>query len=120
MIKEIIKVNDLIVQYDDFVLFDNLSFNVNKKDVFIIMGASGCGKSSLLKVLTGLVIPSKGNVFIDDKEFLSAGFEEKKEIMKNFGVLYQSGALFSSMSLKENVMMPLELYSPYSSYWFSF
>ena len=107
MIKEIIKVNNLIVQYDDFVLFDNLSFDVNKKDIFIIMGASGCGKSSLLKVLTGLVKPSKGEVFIDDKDFLRADTLNKKEIMKNFGVLYQSGALFSSMSLKENVMMPL-------------
>lgn len=114
MIKEIIKVNNLIVQYDDFVLFDNLSFDVNKKDIFIIMGASGCGKSSLLKVLTGLVKPSKGEVFIDDKDFLRADVLNKKEIMKNFGVLYQSGALFSSMSLKENVMMPLELYSSYS------
>ena len=114
MIKEIIKVNNLIVQYDDFVLFDNLSFDVNKKDIFIIMGASGCGKSSLLKVLTGLVKPSKGEVFIDDKDFLRADTLNKKEIMKNFGVLYQSGALFSSMSLKENVMMPLELYSSYS------
>ncbi len=114
MIENIISVKDLVVQYDDFVLFDNLNFEVNKKDIFFIMGASGCGKSSLLKVLTGLVTPFKGEVLIDGNNFSNASFEQKKEIMKNCGVLYQSGALFSSMSLKENVMMPLELYSHYS------
>ena len=110
----IISVKDLIVQYDDFVLFDNLNFNVNDKDIFFIMGASGCGKSSLLKVLTGLVAPNKGEVIIDGNNFSGASFEQKNEIMKNCGVMYQSGALFSSMSLKENVMMPLELYSSYT------
>lgn len=113
MINDIIKVNNLNVQYGDFILFNNLNFTVNKKDIFIIMGASGCGKSSLLKVLTGLVKPSNGDVFIDGKDFFNARIEVKKEIMKNFGVLYQNGALFSSMSLKENIMMPLELYSSY-------
>ncbi|MBQ8750620.1 MAG: ATP-binding cassette domain-containing protein [Alphaproteobacteria bacterium] len=115
MTKSIISVKDLIVQYGDFVLFDNLNFEVKEKDVFIIMGASGCGKSSLLKVLTGLVTPNQGRVLIDDKNLLDANFEEKKEIMKNCGVMYQSGALFSSMSLKENVMMPMELYSSYTN-----
>ena len=110
----IISVKNLIVQYDDFVLFDNLNFDVNEKDIFFIMGASGCGKSSLLKVLTGLVVPNKGEVFINGNDFTKSSFEQKKEIMKHCGVLYQSGALFSSMSLKENVMMPLELYSSYT------
>lgn len=114
MMNDIISVKNLVVQYDDFVLFDNLNFNVKEKDIFFIMGASGCGKSSLLKVLTGLVVPTKGEVLIDGNNFSNASFDEKKEIMKSCGVLYQSGALFSSMSLKENVMMPLELYSSYS------
>ena len=111
----IISVKDLIVQYDDFVLFNHLNFDVKEKDIFIIMGASGCGKSSLLKVLTGLVIPNQGNILINNKDFLKASFEEKREIMKDCGVMYQSGALFSSMSLKENVMMPMELYSNYTN-----
>ena len=110
----IISVRDLRVQYGDFVLFDNLNFDVKEKDIFIIMGASGCGKSSLLKVLTGLVEPIKGNILIDGKEFSVADTNTKNEIMKSCGVMYQSGALFSSMTLKENVMMPLELYSKYS------
>ena len=114
MIDDIISVKNLVVQYGDFVLFDNLNFDVKEKDIFFIMGASGCGKSSLLKVLTGLVTPLKGEVLIDGNNFSNASFEQKKEIMKNCGVLYQSGALFSSMTIKENVMMPLELYSTYS------
>lgn len=115
MSEAIISVKDLRVQYGDFVLFDDLEFQVNKKDIFIIMGASGCGKSSLLKVLTGLVKPVKGEILINgltlnDKE----NPKVNEDIMKTSGVLYQSGALFSSMSLKENVMLPLEIYSNYS------
>lgn len=114
MNKEIISVKDLRVAYGDFVLFDNINFSVNEGDIFIVMGASGCGKSSMLRVLTGLVEPVRGDVMIDGREFSRAKKEEKIEIMKSCGVMYQSGALFSSMSLKENVMMPLELYSNYS------
>lgn len=112
---DIISVSGLNIEYGDFVLFDNLNFKVREKDIFIIMGASGCGKSSLLKVLTGLITPNRGKILIDNKEFLGKSFEEKKEIMKNCGVMYQSGALFSSMTLNENVMLPLELYSKYSA-----
>ncbi|MBQ2886578.1 MAG: ATP-binding cassette domain-containing protein [Alphaproteobacteria bacterium] len=114
MTKEIITVKDLIVAYDDFVLFDDINFSVNEKDIFIIMGASGCGKSSMLRVLTGLVTPIKGDVLIDGKEFLRADTEVKNNIMKECGVMYQSGALFSSMTLKQNIALPLELYSDYS------
>lgn len=114
MTKEIITVKDLKVAYGDFVLFDDINFSVNEKDIFIIMGASGCGKSSMLRVLTGLVTPVKGEVLIDGKDFSGADSRSKTEIMKNCGVLYQSGALFSSMTLKENVAMALELYSAYT------
>lgn len=114
MMKEIITVKDLRVAYDDFVLFDDINFSVNEKDIFIIMGASGCGKSSMLRVLTGLVTPVKGEVLIDGNNFSGVDSNEKTEIMKNCGVMYQSGALFSSMTLKQNVAMPLELYSNFS------
>lgn len=114
MTKEIISVKDLRVAYGDYVLFDDINFSVNEKDIFIIMGASGCGKSSMLRVLTGLVTPVKGQVLIDGKDFSKADAIEKNEIMKECGVMYQGGALFSSMTLKENVAMPLELYSNYS------
>lgn len=114
MKKEIISVKNLRVAYGDFVLFDDINFDVNKQDIFIIMGSSGCGKSSMLRVLTGLVTPVKGEVFVNDKDFFHANLIEKNEIMKECGVMYQGGALFSSMTLKENVMMPLELYSSYT------
>ena len=114
MTKEIISVKNLRVAYGDYVLFDDINFAVNEKDIFIIMGASGCGKSSMLRVLTGLVTPVKGQVLIDGKDFSKADTFEKAEIMKECGVMYQGGALFSSMTLKENVAMPLELYSNYS------
>lgn len=115
MTKEIITVKDLRVAYGDFVLFDDINFAVNEKDIFIIMGASGCGKSSMLRVLTGLVTPVKGEVLIDGREFSGASQTVKNDIMKKCGILYQSGALFSSMTLKENVSMPLELYTNYSA-----
>lgn len=114
MSREIIAVKNLKVAYGDFVLFDDINFTVNEKDIFIIMGASGCGKSSMLRVLTGLVTPVQGNVMIDGKDFSGADDAAKTEIMKSCGVLYQSGALFSSMTLKENVAMPLELYTAYT------
>ena len=114
MSREIIAVKNLKVAYGDFVLFDDINFTVNEKDIFIIMGASGCGKSSMLRVLTGLVTPVQGKVMIDGKDFSDADDAAKTEIMKSCGVLYQSGALFSSMTLKENVAMPLELYTAYT------
>lgn len=114
MTKDIITVKNLKVAYGDFVLFNDINFSVNEKDIFIIMGASGCGKSSMLRVLTGLVTPEQGSVLIDGKDFSKADETAKTEIMKECGVMYQSGALFSSMTLKENVAMPLELYSSFS------
>ena len=109
-----IKVDDLTIAYGDFVLMQHVSFEVKKGDVFIIMGGSGCGKSSLLRVLTGLVPPAKGNVFINDVNFAKASQNEKDEVMKKCGILYQSGALFSSMTLAENIALPLQQYTDYS------
>ena len=114
MTKDIIKVQNLRVAYGDFVLFDNITFNIKEKDIFIIMGASGCGKSSMLRVLTGLVSPVQGTVLINDKNLFEADLQQQKQIMMESGVMYQSGALFSSLTLKENVAMPLELYSTYN------
>ena len=114
MTKDIINVQNLRVAYGDFVLFDNINFNVKEQDVFIIMGASGCGKSSMLRVLTGLVSPVQGMVLINGKNLFEADIQQQKQIMLECGVMYQSGALFSSLTLKENVAMPLELYSTYN------
>ena len=102
------------VAYGSNVLMRNVNFQINKSDVFIIMGGSGCGKSSLMRVMTGLKEPSKGKVFVLGKDYYAQSNEDKKLIMKNCGILYQSGALFTSMTLAENVALPLQEYTEYS------
>lgn len=109
-----IKVKNLTVAYGDYVLLKNISFEVCRGDIFIIMGASGGGKSSLLRVLTGLMPAASGEVFIDGINFSSATPEEQKKIMRRCGILYQSGALFSSMTLADNIALPLQQYTNYS------
>lgn len=110
----IIRAKNITVAYGDFVLLKDISFEVNKKDIFIIMGASGGGKSSLLRVLTGLMPSASGQIWIDDCNFTRANSQERDEIMRRCGILYQSGALFSSMTLAENIALPLQQYTNYS------
>lgn len=109
-----IKVKDLSIAYGDFVLLKDISFEVKKSDIFIIMGASGGGKSSLLRVMTGLMEPASGDIFVDGINFTAAEASERNEIMQRCGILYQSGALFSSMTLAENIALPLQQYTAYS------
>ncbi|MBW1896023.1 MAG: ATP-binding cassette domain-containing protein [Deltaproteobacteria bacterium] len=106
-----ITVRDLTMAYGSFVVQRDLSFTVNRGDIFIIMGGSGCGKSTLLRHLVGLIPPAKGQVFYGDVSFWETEASERDLLMKNIGILYQSGALFSSMTLAENVALPLEEYT---------
>jgi phospholipid/cholesterol/gamma-HCH transport system ATP-binding protein len=106
-----IVVRDLDMGYGTFILMRDLNFTVNHGDIFIIMGGSGCGKSTLLKILIGLKEPSRGQVFYNGVSFWEMETEERERIMKRFGILYQSGALWSSMTLAENVALPLEQYT---------
>ena len=106
-----IVVRDLDMGYGTFILMRDLNFTVNRGDIFIIMGGSGCGKSTLLKILIGLKEPSRGQVFYNGVSFWEMETEERERIMKRFGILYQSGALWSSMTLAENVALPLEQYT---------
>lgn len=110
-----ITVKDLTMAYGDFVIQRDLSFTINHGDVFIIMGGSGCGKSTLLKHLIGLQHPAKGDVFYDARSLWLADPEERQLIMRRIGVLYQSGALWSSMTLAENVALPLSEFTDYSA-----
>lgn len=109
-----IVVKNLNISYGSFVLMENLNFEVKKGDIFIIMGGSGCGKSSLLKILTGLKKPDIGEIFIDNIDFWKSDKITKNNIMKKSGILYQGGALFSSMTLFENIALPLQKYTDYS------
>jgi len=93
------------------VIQKNLSFTVNQGDIFVIMGGSGCGKSTLLRHLVGLQPPTSGRVLHAGKDFWEAGPEEQLATLRRFGVLFQSGALWSSMTLYENVALPLQEYT---------
>jgi len=106
-----IKVEELTMAYGDFVVQRDISFTVNRGDIFIIMGGSGCGKSTLLRHLIGLQSPASGRVLYEGRNFWDAPLDEKESIKRSFGVLFQSGALWSSMTLAENVMLPLQEYT---------
>ena len=110
-----IEVQDLTMAYGDFVVMRDLNFTIGKGEVFIIMGGRGCGKSTLMRHLIGLQSPAKGTVFYEGESFWDADPRKRDQMMKRFGVLYQSGALWSSMTLAENVSIPLEEYTDLSS-----
>jgi phospholipid/cholesterol/gamma-HCH transport system ATP-binding protein len=106
-----ISVENLTMGYGDFVLMRDLSFTINKGDIFIIMGGSGCGKSTLMRILVGLKSPKMGRIFYGKTSLWDADSLEREALMRRLGVLYQSGALWSSMTLAENVALPLEIYT---------
>jgi phospholipid/cholesterol/gamma-HCH transport system ATP-binding protein len=106
-----IKVEGLTMAFGDFVVQRDISFTVNRGDIFIIMGGSGCGKSTLLRHLIGLQSPARGRVLYGETSFWDAPEEEQERIKRTFGVLFQSGALWSSMTLAENVAIPLQEYT---------
>ena len=106
-----ITVSHLTMAFDSFVLMRDLSFTIDYGDVFIIMGGSGCGKSTLLRHLIGLNEAAEGEIFYGDENFTKTDPGKRREIMSRRGVLFQSGALWSSMSLAENVSLPLEEYT---------
>ena len=110
-----IEVRGLDMGYGSYVLMRGLNFTVRKGDIFIIMGGSGCGKSTLLKILIGLKKPMKGEVYYGGEDFWNADEDEREKLKKHFGVLYQSGALWSSLTLAENIALPLEQYTALSS-----
>src|SRR5205823_9905692 len=93
------------------VIQRDLNFTVRAGEIFVIMGGSGCGKSTLLRHLIGLVHPARGDVLYDGESFWTAEPEAREGIMRRFGVLYQSGALWSSLTLAENVSLPLGEYT---------
>jgi phospholipid/cholesterol/gamma-HCH transport system ATP-binding protein len=106
-----IAVENLTMAYGDFVIQRGLNFTVKRGDIFIIMGGSGCGKSTLLKHMIGLQRPMAGRLYFDGTDFWQCSETQREELVRRFGVLYQSGALWSSMTLAENVALPLRLFT---------
>jgi len=111
MADPIIDVANLTVGYGDKVILQDVSFSVLKGEVFVILGGSGCGKSTLLKGMIGLTPPMAGSVRINGQDIVGARGRARKAILRSFGVMYQSGALFGSMTLLENITLPLEEYT---------
>jgi phospholipid/cholesterol/gamma-HCH transport system ATP-binding protein len=106
-----IQVDHLTMAYGDFVVQKDLHFSIRRGEIFILMGDSGCGKSTLLRHMIGLKRPAEGDVFYDGESFWDADNRRRDEMARGFGILYQSGALFSSMTLAENVGLPLGEYT---------
>ncbi len=109
--KPIIVVKNLTARFGDNVVFEDVSFEVYKGEVLVIVGESGCGKSTLLKIMIGLQKPSAGQVLYQGTDITHAEEKDLNLYRQNIGVLFQSGALFSSMTIKENIALPLSEYT---------
>ena len=106
-----ITVSNLTMAYGSFVLQRGLDFTINQGDIFVIMGGSGCGKSTLLRHMIGLMQPEEGAIWYGQHNFWQLDETERAAILRKAGVLYQSGALWSSMTLAENIALPLAHYT---------
>jgi phospholipid/cholesterol/gamma-HCH transport system ATP-binding protein len=102
-----IVLRDVTMAYDQFVILRNIDAHVKRGEIFIIMGGSGTGKSTLLKAMIGMKAPSQGEVLYDGCNYWRSSEAEQQRLLRNFGILFQSGALWSSMTLLENVTLPL-------------
>ncbi|MBN2299443.1 MAG: ATP-binding cassette domain-containing protein [Deltaproteobacteria bacterium] len=103
-----IRVNDVTLAYGNYVVMKDISFSIRRGEIFVVMGGSGCGKSTLMKIMLGLMPPVKGDVFYNGVNFWESSQNRRNKILENVGILYQKGALWSSMTLAENVALPLE------------
>lgn len=109
--ENVFEVRNLTMAYGNYVVMRDLNFSVKRGEIFFIMGGSGCGKSTLLRHMIGLIKPAKGDIFYNGRNFSGADDRTKRDMLRQFGVLYQSGALWSSMTLAQNVALPLKEFS---------
>ena len=107
----IIKVENLVAGYGNTVILDDISFNVFEGEIFVILGGSGCGKSTLLKHMIGLIEPLSGKITLDGDRVSEDDEESFERIIRKIGVLYQSSALLGSMSIGENIALPIREYT---------
>jgi phospholipid/cholesterol/gamma-HCH transport system ATP-binding protein len=109
-----IEIRDLTMAFGSFVLMRNVNAQIRRGEIFIIMGGSGCGKSTLLRHMIGLKAPAQGDVFYEGVPFWKSSDEARQQKLRSFGVLFQGGALWSSMTLAENIGLPLGEYTDLS------
>jgi phospholipid/cholesterol/gamma-HCH transport system ATP-binding protein len=110
----IIEVDDLTARFGDNTILEKVSFQVNRGEILVILGGSGCGKSTLLKHMIGLYEPAAGKVILNGIDMSTEAAEELRQVKMGMGVLFQSGALFGSMTLAENLALPLREYTDLS------
>ena len=110
-----VKVRDLTLKYGTRTILEKVSFDVKQGSCMVVMGGSGCGKSTLLKAMTGLLKPTLGQVSFGDSSLWGHSQAPHDDVLRNFGVLFQGGALWSSMNLIENISLPLETFSNLNS-----
>lgn len=103
-----VEVKRLKVGYEDQLILQEINFQVHRGEVFVILGGSGSGKSTLLKHMIGLYPPMEGEVWIEGENIVTAEGDDRLRVLRKFGITYQSGALFGSMTLLENVLLPLD------------
>ncbi len=108
---DVFKIESLTMAYGDYVVMRDLDFSVKRGEIFFIIGGSGCGKSTLLRHMIGLAKPAEGRILYRGEDFSGATEERRLEILREFGILYQGGALWSSMTLSENIALPLTEFS---------
>ncbi len=106
-----IEVRGVTMAYGDHVVMRDLDFTIRRRDIFVIMGGSGCGKSTLLRTMIGLLEPARGEIVYGGRSFTGAPPEGREEMLRGMGVLFQQGALWSSLTLAENVALPLQQYT---------
>ncbi len=110
-----IGVEGLTMAYGPLVIQRDLEFNIYRGDIFVIMGGSGCGKSTLLKHMLGLIEPAAGEIVFNSVSFTRASEAERDRMRRRWGITYQSGGLFSAMTIGQNVALPLQLYTEHSA-----
>lgn len=108
---ECVRAERLTLAFGDKAIQRDLSFSVRRGSVFAVMGGSGCGKSTVLKAMIGLLRPAAGSVLVDGEDYWAATEQRRIELGRRFGVLFQSGALWSSMTVADNVALPLQMFT---------
>jgi phospholipid/cholesterol/gamma-HCH transport system ATP-binding protein len=107
----ILSVRDLTMAFGDRVVMEGLDFEIQRGEIYVVMGGSGCGKSTLLRHMLGLQEPASGEVFFGEESFTRAGPADRERMLRRVGVLYQGSALWTSMTLAENVALPLQQFT---------